>query len=48
MKNVRVDNKVKLVGKKNFAGEDKLIDYYIQLDNKERIYKCRLRRRKDE
>lgn len=38
MKRVRVDNKVKLVAKKNFAGEDKLIDYYIQLDNNERIY----------
>ena len=38
MKKVRVDNKVKLIGKKNFTGSDKLIDYYFLPDSNERIY----------
>lgn len=31
MKNIRVAENIKLVGIKNFAGKDKLIDYYVEI-----------------
>ncbi len=37
MKRVRLANNVKLVGIKNFKGDDKLVDYYLILPN-ERLY----------
>ena len=37
MKRIRLANNVKLVGIKNFKGDDKLVDYYLMLPN-ERLY----------
>ncbi|MBP5593965.1 MAG: hypothetical protein J6Y02_01190 [Pseudobutyrivibrio sp.] len=37
MGKVRLANNVKLQGVKNFAGKDKMIDYYLMLPN-EKIY----------
>ena len=38
VKKVRVDNKVKIIGFKNFGGKDKLIDYYILNGSDEKLY----------
>ncbi len=38
MKKIILEEKVKLVGIKNFAGKDKLIDYFLIMPGQEEIY----------
>ena len=38
MKRIVLDVQVKLCGRKNFRGEKKLIDYYITVPGRDRIY----------
>ena len=38
MKKIKVTEQVKMIGVKNFKGEEKLIDYYIVVPGQERMY----------
>ncbi len=38
MRKIILDGSVKMIGVKNFKGKDKLIDYFIDVPGKERIY----------
>lgn len=38
MKKIRVAEQVKMVGIKNFKGEEKLIDYYVVVPGQEKMY----------
>lgn len=38
MRKVILEEQVRLTGVKNFAGKDKLIDYYIEQPGQDRIY----------
>ncbi|WP_155834107.1 hypothetical protein [Butyrivibrio sp. VCD2006] len=38
MKKIILEEKVKLVGIKNFSGKDKLIDYFLVMPGQEEIY----------
>ena len=38
MKRIKVAEQVKMIGVKNFKGEEKLIDYYIVVPGQEKMY----------
>ena len=38
MRKIILDGSVKMIGVKNFKGKDKLVDYFIDVPGKERIY----------
>lgn len=38
MKKIRLNNKVKIIGLKNFGGKEKMIDFYIINGSDERLY----------
>ena len=38
MRKIILDGSVMMIGVKNFKGKDKLIDYFIEIPGKERIY----------